>query len=78
MTEAPTDSSLEQRYYLDLDDVPIEFNTIKCPTEKKVTPHHWLMVHVGDNLGLSDPIELADKHKRLILCQSCGTLRLIK
>lgn len=66
------------RYFLALDGVEIEYNEVKCPSEKKVTPHQWFMIHVGDNFGTSDPVELADKHKRLILCQSCGTMRLIK
>lgn len=79
---SPTDTDsaplATPRFYLDLNGVPIEYNEVKCPSEKQVTPHQWIMVRVGDAEGTSDPVELADKHKRLILCQSCGTLRLIK
>ena len=83
-TSSPTPPSpdsandVEQRYLLDLDGADIQFNNVKCPTCKTVTPTQWVMIHVADGFGIEEPIALADKHKRLTLCQNCGTVRLVK
>lgn len=69
---------VKQRYLLGLDGQDLQFNQVKCPNCKTVTPHQWLMVEVVDSFGMETPIELADKHKRLVLCQNCGNMRLIK
>jgi hypothetical protein len=49
---------------------------IKCTTCKVPTTHLWFMQTVAAEF--TDPVELADKHKRVTLCTNCGTLRLIK
>lgn len=82
--DSPTDTDsvepVSQRFQFDLNGVAIQFNTIKCGQCKVVTPHQWLMVPVGTlpTEPPMDQLELNELAKRLILCQNCGTMRLIK
>lgn len=80
--DTPTDTNsappVHQRFFLDLGAGDLKLNNIKCGPCKAVTPHQWLMAHVVDSEGITDPVELADLHKRLILCQNCGNIRLVK
>lgn len=83
MNECQTSTSsvpnVQQRFHLGLGANDLKFNNIKCGPCKAVTPHQWIMVRVDDSSEQPmDPVELAALHKRLILCQNCGNVRLIK
>lgn len=85
--DSPTNSDsvdlVVPRFYLDLNgagqtNTTLENTEIKCANCKVVTPTQWLMIHVADSFNEFNPVDLADKHRRLTLCQNCGTLRLVK
>lgn len=71
----PTYSVRTVMYRLPLEDVE-SFST-KCPTEKAIQPHEYVKITPADDSGEIDPMESLKLTKRLVLCTSCGTLRLI-
>ena len=48
----------------------------KCPTEKSVTEQEFVVLEVTTTEPV-EPLELLKLNKRLVICTSCGTIRLI-
>lgn len=83
--DSPTDTDFvppaEQRFQFALSGQDLQFNTIKCNPCNQVTPHQWLMVQVEPSLIAPEKftvLTLNEMARRLILCQNCGNIRLIK
>lgn len=68
-----------QRFHL-VPDVSVQYNEVKCGQCSTVTPHEWFMLKVENDPALQpmEPLELLGKQRRVVMCQNCGNLRLIK
>lgn len=76
----PTDSdsalNVPVRYQLAVQET--QANNIKCTQEDKVTPHEYAMILAVDIENPSDVMATREMARRLLCCQSCGNIRLIK
>ncbi len=57
----------------------LDTKTVKaaCTKEKKITHQREFMIHLVDNTGMASPLEMMKLARRVVLCTSCGNLRLI-
>ncbi len=76
-----TDSVMPAIYDINVNEGDATFSKAACPKEKKITHQIDIMVQVvpsGSDQGASvNPLELMAMARRLVLCTSCGNLRLI-
>lgn len=59
-----------------MDDPSLGSTSTKCTEEKVPTEHLYVKVEPQPIDEAPDPMELLSKTKRLMICTSCGNLRL--
>lgn len=59
-----------------MDDPSLGSTSTKCTEEKVPTEHLYVKIEPQADPGSVDPFELLQKTKRLMICTSCGNLRL--
>lgn len=61
-----------------LDDQPHQYASTKCNTCKTVTPHDWIPVVPNGTKEDANSPKILENARRLIICNTCGTLSLKK